>query len=204
MALPQRSSYFDRESYLAWEINQDSRHEFFQGEVFAMAGARRTHVTVTLNLATALKYHLRGSHCRAYMSDMKLQVQAADAVFYPDVMVSCDGRDHRAELVLEHPRLLIEVLSDSTAAFDRGGKFAACRQLESLLEYVLVDIEARRVECFRRSAEGLWVLYEFAGEGDIELASVDLRMPLAEVFENVDVGEEEPSNPETSELRNHE
>ncbi len=199
MALLQRTSYFDRESYLAWEIRQDIRHEFFQGEIFAMAGARRTHVTVTLNLAAALKYHLRGSHCRAYISDMKLQVQAADAVFYPDVMVSCDGRDHRAELVLEHPRLLIEVLSDSTAAFDRGGKFAACRQLESLMEYVLVDIEARRVECFRRSAEGLWVLYEFAGAGAVELASVNLQIPLAEVFENVDVGEEEPSNPDARE-----
>lgn len=194
MGLPQLASYLDMDTYLAWEMDQASRHEFFRGEVFAMTGARRAHVTVALNLGAALKYHLRGSGCRAYVADMKLQVREADAVFYPDVMVSCDRLDHAAELALEHPVLIIEVLSDSTAAFDRGGKFAACRRLKSLMEYVLVDIDARRIECFRRSPEGLWVLHEFAGEGDIELVSVELRLSLADVFEDVEaIGTNEES-----------
>ena len=121
----------DFESYLDWESGQSDKHEFVAGEVFAMGGARRAHVTVAGNIFAALKSHLRGGPCRAYMSDMKLRVAEADAGFYPDVMVSCDARDHAAEQYLQHPTLVVEVLSDGTAAFDRGDKFAAYRRLQS-------------------------------------------------------------------------
>ena len=176
----------DFESYLDWESGQSDKHEFVAGEVFAMGGARRAHVTVAGNIFAALKSHLRGGPCRAYMSDMKLRVAEADAGFYPDVMVSCDARDHAAEQYLQHPTLVVEVLSDGTAAFDRGDKFAAYRRLESLREYVIVDIDARRVESFRRDATGHWVLHEFSGDGDCELESMRFSMPLAAVFEDAE------------------
>jgi Uma2 family endonuclease len=175
----------DFDAYLAWEERQPDKHEYHAGEVFGRVGACKSHVTVALNLASAFKAHLHGSPCRAYISDMKLRVAAADASFYPDVMVTCDARDHSAQRYLEHPLLVVEVLSEATAAFDRGDKFAAYRRLPSLREYAVVDIEARRVECFRRDPADRWVLYEFSGAQDCEFASIGLTMPLAAVFEDV-------------------
>ncbi|MDD5037160.1 MAG: Uma2 family endonuclease [Methylococcaceae bacterium] len=185
MGIPQTAAKFSFEDYLAWEGGQVEKHEFVRGEIFAMVGARRAHVTVCLNLASAFKNHLRGTPCRTYMADMKLRVEEADSGFYPDVMVTCDRNDHAADLYLSHPTLLVEVLSDSTAAYDRGDKFADYRKLESLREYVIVDIDARRVECFRRNPENHWVLYDFTGEEKCEFASIGLAMPLALVFEDV-------------------
>jgi Uma2 family endonuclease len=123
---------------------------------------------------------------------MKLRVAAADASFYPDVMVTCDARDHAADRFLEHPVLVVEVLSEATAAFDRGDKFAAYRRLPSLREYAVIDIDARRVECFRRDAANHWVLFEFAGDAACEFASIELSLPLAAVFEDVAPDDTQP------------
>jgi Uma2 family endonuclease len=195
MSVPNPKIGFSFHDFLAWEEEQPEKHEFVRGETFAMAGARRAHVTVSLNLASAFKSHLRGTPCRAYMADMKSRVEAADAAFYPDVMVSCDPGDHAADLYLSRPTLVVEVLSESTAAYDRGGKFAEYRKLSSLREYVVVDVDARRVECFRRNAENLWVLQDYSGEGECRFASIDLAMPLAAVFEDVEGGEAGQSEP---------
>ncbi len=174
----------DFAAYLEWEKQQSEKHEYLAGEAYAMTGARRVHVVVAGNLFSALRSQLRNGPCRAYISDMKLRVAAADASFYPDVMVSCDARDNSADEYLEHPLLIIEVLSESTAAFDRGEKFAAYRKLEDLREYVIVDIDARRVECYRRDDSGHWVLHEFSGAVVCQFASLGLELPLAAVFED--------------------
>lgn len=177
---------FDADAFLAWEGEQHEKHEYLAGEVFAMVGARQEHVLVTLNLAAALKQRLRGGHWRTYVSDMKLRVAAADAVFYPDVMVSCDARDHAAEHVLEHPVLIIEVLSPATEGFDRGAKFAACRALPDLREYLLVDPDARRLEAYRRTDGGDWLLHDCRPqEGACRVAALDLSLPLDEIFEDL-------------------
>lgn len=191
MALPQTTLPFDFKSYLEWEERQPEKHEFFRGEVFAMVGARRSHVAVTRNILVLLWSSLRGSSCQAYAADMKVRAEGADAVFYPDVVVTCDPRDHRADQYIEHPVLVVEVLSDSTAAYDRGDKFAAYRSLPSLKEYLLVDIASRRLECFRRDPTGHWVLYEWRPGETAELASVELKLAVDEVFENVDPPTEE-------------
>jgi Uma2 family endonuclease len=132
-----------------------------------------------------LRQRLRGGPCRVYISDMKLRAEAADTFYYPDVLVTCDPRDHASDTYKAHPVLIVEVLSESTAAYDRGGKFAAYRTLESLREYVLADPAARTVDCFRRDEAGRWVLYAFAGKDTLELASVGATLPLPEVFEDV-------------------
>jgi len=186
MSTPAERLTFDAEAYLAWEAEQHEKHEYLRGEVFAMVGARQEHVLVALNLASALKQRLRGGPCRAYVSDMKLCVAAADAFFYPDVMVSCDGRDFDAEHFLEHPTLIIEVLSSGTEAFDRGAKAAAYRLLPSLREYVLVDTDARRLEAYRRTDAGDWLLHDCRPEeGACHLASLDLSLPFEEIFEDL-------------------
>lgn len=176
----------DFDAYLKWEAAQPGKHEYFAGDVFAMVGARRSHVTVTGNLFAVFRAHLRGGSCRVYASDMKLRIAAANASFYPDVIITCDPRDHAADLYLEHPTLIVEVLSEATSAFDRGEKFAAYRRLDGLREFAIVDVEARRVECFRRDSSGHWVLYEFEGSAACEFASIGLSLPLADVFEGVE------------------
>lgn len=184
MGLPLPKERFDRIDFFAWEALQPTKNEYVAGEVFAMVGARQDHVVVSLALAARFREHLRGSRCRAYTSDMKLEVEAADAVFYPDVMVSCDEADRSRPVAIQAPCLIVEVLSDSTAAFDRGAKFAAYRRLASLQEYLLVDIDARRLELFRREPVG-WVLHEPEGMGEaaaLPLTSIGLDLTAADAF----------------------
>lgn len=178
--------HFSAADFLVWEESQTEKHEFVAGEVFAMTGARQDHVVVSLNIASALKQRLRGTPCRSYMADMKLKVEAADAFFYPDVMVSCHPDDRKTPQFISQPTLIVEVLSDSTADYDRGGKFVAYRKLESLQEYLIVDIDARRVECFRRTADNDWLLHDYVGEVDCQLTSLGLSLPLSEIFEDIE------------------
>ncbi|WAR44477.1 Uma2 family endonuclease [Methylomonas rapida] len=177
---------FNAEEYLTWEERQAEKHEFVAGEVFAMVGARQDHVVVSGNIFAGLKQGLRGTPCRAYISDLKLHVEAADAFFYPDVMVSCHPDDLKNQHYISHPTLIVEVLSDTTAAYDRGGKFAAYRSLESLQEYVIVDIDARRVECFRRTADNDWLLHDYHGDADCEFQSLGISFSLADMFEDIE------------------
>jgi len=186
MTTPALEIGFGAEDYLVWEESQEEKHEYVAGEVFAMVGARREHVVVTGNLYAALKQRLRGGPCQAYVSDLKLHVETADAFFYPDVMVSCDQRDHESSLFISHPTLIVEVLSGSTAAYDRGDKFAAYRTLPSLLEYVVVDIRARRLETFRRASDGDWLFHEYGPDSQTcPFASLAVSVLLDEIFENV-------------------
>ena len=171
--------------FLAWEETQTVKHEFVRGEVFAMAGAGKAHVALTLNAAMALRQHLRGSTCRTYMADTKLRVEAADLYFYPDVLVTCSAADAADPAIVREPVLLVEVLSPTTAAYDRGDKFAAYRQLPSLREYVLIDPQSCRCDVFRLQGDGLWVLHPFEAGQDLRLASVDLDLPAADLWDEV-------------------
>ena len=189
MALPHPAPRFDRQDYFAWEPEQPVKHEYVAGEVFAQAGARQNHVVVAGNCFAALRQRLRGTPCRAYISDMQLEVAQADAVFYPDVMVSCHPEDLAAERVLHHPRVIVEVLSDSTVAYDRGGKFAAYRMLESLQEYVLIDPERRSLEIFRRLPSNDWLLATGDSARALVLAALETEIGFDEVFEDVAVPE---------------
>ena len=193
MALPAAVLPFSRQDFLAWECEQADKHEYLAGEVFAMSGASRRHVTVALNCASFLSDRLAGSACRTYMADMKLEVEAAEAIFYPDVFVTCDPADYRAEQAMRAPVLIVEVLSPSTAAFDRGGKFQAYRRLASLREYVLIDPEARQIELYRLElgpqagiGQGRWFLIEIAPSQPLTLESIGLVLPWERVFRNLD------------------
>ena len=172
------------DDYLAGEIHSPIRHEYVAGEVFAMAGATEEHATIALNFAALLRNQVRGGPCRVYITDMKLRVEAADAFFYPDVFVTCDARDTSEPLAKRHPTLICEVLSESTEAYDRGGKFAAYRTLESLNEYLLIDSRRRAVEVFRRQPDG-WLLAPVAPDGWLELHSLGFRCAVDALYEDV-------------------
>lgn len=170
--------------FVAWENEQEDRHEFYRGEAFEMVSARRVHGLVGLNIAAALKDQLKGTGCRAFVESMKVQL-ANDAVFYRDVFVTCDAADLQTEMVFRSPVLIVEVLSESTQAYDRGLKFAADRQLASLREYVLVDPDTQRAEVFRRNERDNFELIDQTGAAALVLDSVALPLPMAEVFDGV-------------------
>lgn len=189
MTQPAHVPFISPEAYLAWEAEQTERHEYINGEVFdvfAMAGAQDKHITVSMNLAFALRQHLRGSPCRTYMSDMRLQVEASNCYFYPDVLVTCSAKDASSASVKSEPKLLAEVLSPITAAYDRGLKFAHYRNLPSLEEYILIDIDTRTIDGYRKGGDGLWVLHPFARGESVSLASVGLELTADELFSEVD------------------
>ena len=127
--------------------------------VFSIGGARREYVRVCMNNSSALDSHLRGTRCEAFMADMKIHVEKTGDMFYPDILVTCNPRDLAATLEMQHPKLIIEVLSPSTATFDRGNKFLTYRRIETLEEYALVDPHAKTFEVHRRQPQrGDWLL----------------------------------------------
>lgn len=178
-------SYISPEDYLKAEETSSIKHEYRQGEVYAMAGASNIHVIIGGNLFAKLRNHLRGSGCQAYISDTKAHIESIDIYYYPDVIVSCDQRDKAFDNFLRYPCLIVEVLSSTTEAFDRGDKFADYRQMESLQEYVLVSQTRMNVECFRRNPEGQWVLYPYRDKDTIHLTSVDFQCAIADLYEDV-------------------
>ncbi|MGD1897451.1 MAG: Uma2 family endonuclease [Phormidesmis sp.] len=177
------------EEYLAFEQESDIKHEYVNGEVYAMSGTTDDHNTIALNVAVILRNHLRGSDCRVLIADMKAQPPIRN-YYYPDVLVTYNPADRETPLYKRFPKLIVEVLSDSTEAKDRGDKFIDYQRFESLEEYVLVNTKYKRVEIFRRSTGGLWVLqvYQEDAETDkvmVDFKSVDLQVSLSELYEDV-------------------
>ena len=183
MGLPQQQ--INLRAYLEWENAQPERHEFYRGEVFAMTGGRRSHGCVTANLVRHLGNMLEGKPCRVFSESMKIQI-ADDTILYPDVFVTCDQQDLQTDIIFRAPTLIIEVLSPSTQGYDRSQKFALYRRLHSLKEYVLIDPDTRRAEVFRVNADGLFVLFDMSESEMLELASIDCKVAIAEVFAGID------------------
>jgi Uma2 family endonuclease len=165
------------QAYLDWEAQQLTKHEYLDGEAYAMTGGTLPHNDIAVNLTTALKTHLRGSHCKVRIADAKVGITEQGPFFYPDIVVSCDDRDRKAIKVIHFPCLIIEVLSPGTEAFDRGEKFRHYRRLETLQDYVLVSAETMLVERFHRTERGTWELTSFSPE---EMASTIEEELIAE------------------------
>lgn len=176
------------EEYLELEENSTIKHEYIDGHVYAMAGGTVDHGAIAVNAVAFLRSLLRGGPCRVYNSDVKVRLGPRRFV-YPDVSVSCDERDRangRAKFI-SHPRLVIEVLSPTTADYDRSDKFEMYRAVASCEEYVLVNTEQPAVEVRTRQATGEW-RRTIAGTGEeIVLSSVGLRVPIAVFYEEINL-----------------
>ncbi|MGL4618411.1 Uma2 family endonuclease [Chroococcidiopsis sp.] len=177
--------YMSFQEYLEWEEHQEFKYEYLNGEVYAMTGGTIPHNIVAVNLTTTIKNYLRGGSCRVYMADAKVCVSEEGPCYYPDVVVSCDERDRQATKFLQYPCLIVEVLSPGTEAYDRGGKFTQYRRIPTLKEYVLIDTEKVSVECFRLNDRGFWELHPYEIGDEVEFTSIDLRFPIALVYEDV-------------------
>lgn len=184
VALPDRllMSY---EDYLAWELTQEIRHEYWDGEVVAMAGGSRNHNRVSGNVFKFLDDALADCPCEVYINDVKVQVQPRRKYFYPDVVVTCDERDRQESKFVAFPCLIIEVLSPSTESFDRGFKFSQYRKFETLQEYVLVQVEQPIVEVFQRNEQGQWVFFEYGLSDRIFLNSVNVEIAVSDLYRQI-------------------
>jgi len=190
----QPKPWYTPEEYLALERDSETKHEYFDGEIFAMAGATEPHVAIVTNLVISLGNQLKGRRCRVYSSDMRVKVSATGLYTYPDLAIVCGERefeDDRRDTLL-NPNVIIEVLSPSTEAYDRGKKFGHYRRIESLAEYLLVAQDTPRVERYLRQPDGDWLLHEAARmEDTVSLPTIHCELRLAEVFDGVDFAEEE-------------
>lgn len=178
-------SWMSVQSYLEWEVSQPEKYEYIDGFVYAMVGGTLPHNRVAVNLIGLLNPHLRGGQCVTYSGDAKVAITKKGPFHYPDISVTCDDRDRSAREFLQYPCLIVEVLSPSTEAFDRGDKFKSYRRIETLTEYLLIHPDKLSVECHRLNDDGQWVLYDYSSSQVLELTSVGLSFSLEALYEGI-------------------
>lgn len=177
------------EEYLAKEREAEFKSEYYQGQMYAMAGARENHVLIITNLIGELRQALKGRECRVYSTDMRLLVPATGLYTYPDVTVVCGERNFidTTRDTITNPQLIIEVLSKSTEAYDRGLKFLNYQTLPSLQEYVLVSQNSPRVEQFGRQTDHGWRYQATEGPGTrVKLTSIEVDLALDEIYSEIE------------------
>ncbi len=185
--------YFTPEEYFAWEEKQLERHELIDGLVYAMAGGTQNHSAIKLNIGSLIKAQLRGSKCRVFNSDLKVNIFTTRNYTYPDLSVTCDARDREHPLYITYPCLIVEVLSDSTEAYDspevtlreRGKKFEKYRQNPNLVDYVLVSSDEMAVDIYHKNDAGEWVIISYRSGDEVELKSIGLKVPIKQFYEEV-------------------
>lgn len=190
IADPQYSQKMTPEEYLEWEAKQELRHEYIDGEILAMTGGSIPHNDIALNFYTALRPHLRQRGCRVNVSDVKVQANQNSRYFYPDLVVTCHPDDLKSRNFIQHPKVIIEVLSPSTANYDRTKKLKYYRQIPSLQEYILVDSEDISVEVYHRGEGKIWLYYAYTNGEAIALESIEFECPIEILYEGVILGNE--------------
>ncbi|BAB76298.1 Uma2 family endonuclease [Anabaena sp. FACHB-709] len=173
------------EEYFIWEEKQQLRHEYLNGEVYAMTGGTQNHGRIASNIIFIVKGHLRGGGCQVGNSDCRINIFETKDYVYPDVSVTCDERDRTAIQAIQYPCLIVEVLSPSTASYDRGDKFRLYRRNPSLQDYLLVDAEKIAIDLYRKNERGNWEIFNYQLGDNIKLQSIDLSFPIESVYEDI-------------------
>lgn len=177
--------YFTPEEYFAWEEKQLERHELIDGYVYAMSGGTQNHSAIKLNIGSLIKAHLRGSKCKVFNSGLKINILNSPNYTYPDLSVTCDDRDQESEMSITYPCLIVEVLSKSTEAYDRGKKFEKYRRNPNLIDYVLVSSEEIAIDIYHKNAAGDWLFLSFRSGDQLELKSINLSLPIEQFYEEI-------------------
>ena len=188
MGLPQLKPKHTKTEYLNCENSLiEQRHEFVDGEVFAMTGTRKSHNRVVLNLAPKLDALLRDTPCEVFALDVKVRAVEAKAYLYPGIVVTCpdEALVEDDPLVIDSPKVIVEVASPSTSEYDLMGKFARYRLSPTLMEYVLISADHHDLIVHRKLADGQWVVAEATTPETLELKSIDVKIPFADIFANV-------------------
>lgn len=173
------------EEYFIWEEQQREKHEYIDGEIYGMGGGTINHGRIAIRLTTRLDAHLNSRDCILGNSDIKVNIANTNNYTYPDVSVTCDERDKTATQYITYPCLIIEVLSSSTEAYDRGGKFRLYQKNPVLQDYLLVSSTQVEIDLYHKNETGEWVIINYTQGDTVELKSVDLRFPVEEIYRNL-------------------
>jgi Uma2 family endonuclease len=185
----QAKQHYTAEEYLTLERQAAYKSEYYAGEIFAMAGVSRWHNLIVANVIGELRAQLKGRPCTTYPSDLRVKISPTGLYTYPDVTVFCGDAqfEDTQQDTLVNPTLIVEVLSDSTEAYDRGGKFAHYRKLPSLQEYVLIAQTKPHVEHYVRQPDNRWLLADADSmQQTLHLPSIDCHLALSEVYDKVE------------------
>jgi Uma2 family endonuclease len=193
---------FTPEEYFAWEEQQEEKHEYFDGEVYAMSGGTLNHSEIASNFNRLLGNHLEDSDCRVLNSDARVKIQRSEKYVYPDVSVTCDERDRQTTKYIARPCTIVEVLSPGTVraasafaeAYDRGKKFKLYRQSASLIDYVLVNADEIEIDVFRQNDRGRWEEINYVAGDLVELESINLTFPIERVYRGINFQSEAIDN----------
>ncbi len=192
MGVPKLRPKISIEDYLENEKISHVRHEFIDGEIFAVSVNNKNHNRIIGNLLNNLKTHLHEGFCRPYFIEIKVYVEKFSRFYYPDLMIVCQ-KNRESDYYTTKPKLIIEVLSPSTSLTDRREKMFVYKEIESLDEYILIEQDKIYAEIYRRRDGGeLWDWIEYFPEEEIEFASVDFKMLMSEIYEGVELPERNP------------
>jgi Uma2 family endonuclease len=185
VAVRDNDRYFTPEEYFAWEAQQVERHELIDGRVYAMSGGTKNHSAIAINFLLLIRPHLRGSDCNVFNSDLKVEILNTPNYTYPDLSVTCDDRDRENALYITYPCLIVEVLSSSTEAYDRGKKFEKYRRNPNLVDYVLVSSDEIAIDIYHKNDVGEWVILSYRSSDLVELKSIGLSVPIEQFYEEI-------------------
>ena len=170
------------EEYFAWEGKQLEKHEYIDGQVYAMSGGSVNHSRIAVRFTTLCANHLEGGSCETGNSDLRVNIVETDIYTYPDVSVTCDERDKTTTQYITYPCLIVEVLSESTEAYDRGGKFRMYRNNPILQDYLLVSSTSIEMDLYHKNDAGEWIILNYQAGDIIELKSINLSFPIEQVY----------------------
>ncbi|MGF1604606.1 MAG: Uma2 family endonuclease [Thermosynechococcaceae cyanobacterium] len=182
IAAKQNQPQLTPKEYFVWEEKQQEKYEYIEGKVYAMSGGSKNHSLISVRFITLFANHLESSRCETGNSDLKVNIAGTSNYTYPDVSVTCDDRDRTTTQYITYPCLIVEVLSDSTEAYDRGGKFRMYRHNPVLRDYLLVSSTRIEMDLYHKNDAGEWLIINYK-EGDIvELQSINLSFAIEQVY----------------------
>jgi Uma2 family endonuclease len=182
IAAKENPSQLTSEEYFVWEGKQLEKHEYLNGEVYAMSGGSKNHSLISVRFITLFANHLEGGSCETGNSDLRVNIVETNDYTYPDVSVTCDERDKTTTQYITYPCLIVEVLSDSTEAYDRGGKFRMYRNNPVLQDYLLVSSTSIEMDLYHKNDAGEWVILNYTAGDIIELKSINLSFAIEQVY----------------------
>jgi Uma2 family endonuclease len=178
---------FTPEEYFAWEEMQLEKHEYIEGEVYAMSGRSINHGRISIGFTSLFEGHLSDRGCITGNSDIRVNILETNDYTYPDASVTCEDRDKSSTKYIAYPCLIVEVLSDSTEAYDRGEKFYRYRRNPILQEYVLVSTKIMAIDLYRKNSAGEWVIINYRTGDLVELTSINLSFPIEQIYRGIDL-----------------
>ncbi|MEQ9551575.1 MAG: Uma2 family endonuclease [Coleofasciculus sp. G3-WIS-01] len=193
IAAPEKFPTLTPEEYFTWEEQQLEKHELIDGQVYAMSGGSVNHGRLAIRLTAMFDNHLENSSCITGNSDIKINIVETNNYTYPDASVTCDDRDKTTTQYITYPCLVVEVLSPSTEAYDRGSKFRMYRHNPALQDYLLVSSTRMEIDLYHKKQTGEWLIINYQAGDTIELKSINLSFPIEQIYRNLDLTPETES-----------